>query len=361
MDRIINSILREITVLVTGGGSPGIIGTIHSLKNNYDNRKVKIICTDAKSECAGKFIADKFYQIPRADHNKMEYLKVMYDICKFEKVDVVLPQNTSELILLSNNEENFLRFNTKIIITGQKTISLANNKYELLKVCKKNNIPYPDYNIASNKKKLVELIKKMGWPKKTIVVKVPDSNGSRGIRIIDEGKDYKKMFYNEKPTNLFMKLNNFLDLLDNEFPPLLIMEYLPGDEVSIDVFRDKKNFISIPRKRNQIRSGISFENSAVNDEELIRYSKVLSDELNLKYCFGFQFKYDSSNIPKILECNPRVQGTMVFSTFMGVNLIYSSIKSCLGEKIPELKYEWDTKLLRYWGAIGINSNSITKV
>ena len=81
----------------------------------------------------------------------------------------------------------------------------------------------------------------------------------------------------------------------------------------------------------------------------------------LKYCFGFQFKYDINNIPKILECNPRVQGTMVFSTMMGANLIYSSLKSCLGEDIPEFVLHWETKLLRYWGAIGVNDKSITKI
>ena len=51
--------MNKINILVTGGGSPGIMGTIYSLKNNYDQRDVQIICTDAKSDCVGKYIADK--------------------------------------------------------------------------------------------------------------------------------------------------------------------------------------------------------------------------------------------------------------------------------------------------------------
>ena len=352
--------MKKINVLITGGGSPGIIGTIYSLKNNYDDRDICITCTDAKSECTGKFLADQFYQIPRAE-NKSDYLKKMFQICKTEDIDVILPQNTSELILLSENVDNFLHLGTKIVITDHKTISLANNKYELMNICKNNNIPYPEYCLVDNKESLIESVKKMGWPNIPLVVKLPDSNGSRGIRIIDDKKDYQNLFYKEKPTNLFTKLDSFLDILDNQFTPLLVMEYLPGDEVSIDVFRDKNNFISIPRIRTQIRSGISFANSAIKDDELIKYSKKISDKLDLKYCFGFQFKYDINNIPKILECNPRVQGTMVFSTMMGANLIYSSLKSCLGEDIPEFVLHWETKLLRYWGAIGVNDKSITKI
>jgi carbamoyl-phosphate synthase large subunit len=122
-----------------------------------------------------------------------------------------------------------------------------------------------------------------------------------------------------------------------------------------------KNFICIQRKRDEVKSGISFQNSVHNDDRIQSYSKAISDYLDLYYCFGYQFKYDLNGIPKILECNPRVQGTMIFSTFMGANIIYSSIKSVLGENIPELSYDFDTKLLRYWGALGINKNGIIKI
>ena len=77
----------------------------------------------------------------------------------------------------------------------------------------------------------------------------------------------------------------------------------------------------------------------------------------MEFCFGFQFKYDIYGIPKILECNPRVQGTMIFSTFMGANIIYAAVKSCLGEFLPEFSLNWDTKLIRYWGAIGITGHA----
>ena len=45
-----------------------------------------------------------------------------------------------------------------------------------------------------------------------------------------------------------LKLNlskDILKILGDDFTPLLVREYLPGEEVSIDVFRDSKNFISI--------------------------------------------------------------------------------------------------------------------
>ena len=71
--------MKKINILVTGGGSPGISGTVFSLRNNYDNRDVNIVCTDAKKECVGMYLADKFYQIPKAKHEQ-KYLDELENI-----------------------------------------------------------------------------------------------------------------------------------------------------------------------------------------------------------------------------------------------------------------------------------------
>ena len=75
----------------------------------------------------------------------------------------------------------------------------------------------------------------------------------------------------------------------------------------------------------------------------------------------YVYKMDEDNQPILLESKPRVQGTMVMSTFCGANIIYSSIKAILGEDIPQLKIDWNTQLFRYWGAIGVNNNGIVRI
>jgi carbamoyl-phosphate synthase large subunit len=67
---------------------------------------------------------------------------------------------------------------------------------------------------------------------------------------------------------------------------------------------------------------------------------------------------DKNGIPKILESNPRIQGTMVLATFSGANIIYGAIKALLGEEVPEFNINWKTKILRYWGGISIYDNKI---
>jgi len=63
----------------------------------------------------------------------------------------------------------------------------------------------------------------------------------------------------------------------------------------------------------------------------------------------------------LLECNPRVQGTMVMSVMAGANIIAAAVRAALGEEEPEMAVRWDTKLVRYWGAIGVNESGMVKI
>ena len=73
--------MDKLRILVTGGGSPGIMGTLYSLQGYH------VVCTDVKENVPGQ-LANAFYQIPSAGDDG--YLDKIYDICKWEKIDVIL-------------------------------------------------------------------------------------------------------------------------------------------------------------------------------------------------------------------------------------------------------------------------------
>lgn len=152
-------------------------------------------------------------------------------------------------------------------------------------------------------------------------------------------------------------MNNLRNILGSSFPPLLVTEYLPGDEYTVDVLNADK-VTAIPRIRNLIKSGITFDGTIEKNKDLIEYSEELTTELGLEYAFGFQFKQDKDNVPKLLESNPRIQGTMVLATFAGANIIYGAVKYALGEMVPEFNIAWGTRIMRYWGGIGISNSRV---
>ncbi len=352
--------LKPLNILITGAGAPGIQGTIYSLKENYDQRKVTIIGTDMKDSVVGRYLTDFFYTTPAAK-NEIQYLDRMLGICQKNRIDILVPQNTMELLTLSQNKSLFEDIGTKILVSDYDSIMIANDKYHLFNKANSVGVTTSRYGVCCNYEELVKLVTKFNDKNGMAVIKPPLSNGSRGVRIITQQRDRKHDFYYEKPSSLYSTLDELYDVLGDNFPELLVMEYLPGDEYTIDVFRTSNQFSAIPRKRETIRSGITFTASLERNEKMISDSRILAETCNLTLCFGFQFKMDENGNPVLLESNPRVQGTMVMSTFCGANIIYSSVKALLGETIPEFKINWNTKLYRYWGAVGVNGKDVIKI
>ena len=343
--------MDDVTVLITGAGAPGTKGTLYSLEKNYDKRKIKTIGTDIRKNVIGKHLCKKFYEIPPPNNNN--FLPILKQICKTEKIDVILPQVTAELEALAAHASEFEKAGTHIALSNHETIKTANNKHKLMQLTQEIGIPTPKFYLAKSLNDLEKNAKTLGYPEKSVVIKPPISHGMIGFRILDAQADKRKAFLTEKPDGTHIKLEE-LEFLEDTFPEMLVMEYLSGDEYSIDVLSKKaKTLVAVPRRRDTIRTGITFEGTVEEDQTLIDLSRRLIERTGLEYVNGFQFKRDEKGVPKIIECNPRIQGTMALSTLAGANIIYSAIKLALGEELPEFNINWGTRLLRYWGGIGV--------
>jgi len=353
--------LKQINILITGAGAPGIAGTIYALKNNPDNVNFRVISTDINDDVVGKFLSDGFYKIPPPESN--DYIQVLEDIALKENIKVILPQTTREIIKLSESKDRFSNQGIAVVVSSFESIRVANDKYLLLEKAREIGVPYPAYFLANSIPSLLDAIKILGYPQKKVVVKPRISSGMRGLRVITNESWNLKKFLSEKPEGIEINLDQLLDILKNNEFELLVTEYLPGIEYTIDVFRGKSGVIAIPRIREKIRSGITFDAKVVLNSDLINYAMELAKALDLKYCFGFQFKSSEEGISKLIEANPRVQGTMVVSLFAGFNIIYYSILEALGYEIDlsRVKLKDNIKFKRYWGGIAIDNEILGKI
>jgi biotin carboxylase len=75
--------------------------------------------------------------------------------------------------------------------------------------------------------------------------------------------------------------------------------------------------------------------------------------MNISGVFGLQCILDRNNQISFLECNPRIQGTMVASTLTGENLIGRGARLALGlESEKPKRINWDTTYVRNWAGTG---------
>jgi carbamoyl-phosphate synthase large subunit len=353
--------LKSIKVFITGAGAPGAPGIIKSLRK-ITEREISVIGGDANlGNSVGAGLLDKVFQIPFAE--SPDFIEKVLEICTSEKVDVIIPLVTRELLAFARNKDLFAKNGIYVSVSDSEPLEIANNKYLLMRFCRENNIPVPDFHIVHSLDEFRNAAVRLGYPQKKICFKPPVSNGLRGFRIIEDGQDRLYSLMNEKPNNIYISFDEFVSICEagKSFPELIIMEFLPGEEYSVDVLADNGKFISaIPRSRDHIKMGISFVGTVIEDKEIIEYSRRIVEGLKLNGNIGLQFKRDMSGIPKIIESNPRVQGTIVLCTAAGENMVYEAVKIGIGEKpgIPEIK--WGLKMIRYWDELflDINGNKV---
>lgn len=348
----------SMNILLTGVGAPGVQGTIYALRAIQGH----IIGTDADEMAVGQYLCDEFFSIAKAKETE-RYLSDLMSLCKEKKIDCIVPQNTAELPVLAEHKSAFEQIGTKILVSDQQSIADANNKYRLLCKAQELAIPTGSFSLCSHFEQLADQV---AWRREAgllTVVKPPCGNGSRGVRVIiaGEGRNRKEDFYNSKPSSLYCTLEELHAVLGDQFPELLVMDYLPGEEYTVDVLRTDRQFVALPRKREAMRSGITFRASLEKNEAIMDAVEKLSEALNLRYCFGFQFKKDADGKPVLLECNPRVQGTMVMSAMAGANIIAAAVRDCLQLPSEPMQIDWNTRLIRYWGAIGVNEAGVVKI
>jgi carbamoyl-phosphate synthase large subunit len=344
-----------LTILVTGAGAPGIRGTLFALRHAPENAQIRIVGTDAKDDVVGRFMVDAFYRVPAPETEG--YLARMLEICAQESVRLVLPQTTREIAFLSQHKNDFAAANVAVVVADAQAIEVANNKFLLLQAFEELGLPYPAYVLARDEAELVAACTRLGYPDCPVVVKPPVSNGMRGLRIVTETVWTVSRFLDEKPSGTEISLAELLRILRNGpvWPQLIVCEYLPGSEYSVDAFIGSRLAVALPRLRRSIRSGISFENVMEYRDDLVQATLRAAAHIGLRYAFGFQFKLDAAGTPKVLECNPRVQGTMVASVFSGTNVIAYALREALGEP-PEVTAPVSptaAEFYRFWGGLGI--------
>ena len=348
----------KLILLVTGAGAPGIRGTLHALRNNPDGRPVRIVGVDTQAKVVGALLADKFYRVPPPENP--EYIESLLEICRQEDVAAVLPQTTREIAKLAVSRTELEQAGVRVMVSDPSAIAAANDKGAVVEVFRRLNLPAPVCRRAKTEAELIAAVHQLGYPGVPAVVKPPVSNGMRGVRILREESWDVSRFLTEKPDGLEISLDELIPILRRgPWPELLVMEYLPGCEYSVDAFVGSQLSVAVPRARESIRSGITFHSRTELRADMAEYTLAAARELGLRYVFGFQFKLACDGTPKVLECNPRIQGTMVASVFSGANVIWFGVRELLDNPVSSLPQPLHaSEFIRYWGGVGVDGGDL---
>jgi carbamoyl-phosphate synthase large subunit len=336
-----------INILMTGAGAPGAAGIIKCLQQEA---RIQLTVADASENAVGKYLVNNFVQIPKGDDPS--FVDAVLKACEEKQIHVILPLVTKELFPLSQHKHVFEAPGVKVLVSSEKAIGISNNKAACYQFLQQKGIAVPKHFVVKTAEKFIQAAQQLGHPQQPFCFKPSVSNGSRGFRIVSDAIDESDLLFNHKPFNTWITYPHALKILQSKpFPELLVSEYLPGDEYSVDCLANNgKAVLVVPRMRKKMINGISVEGEFVQNKEVINYCTQIIEAIGLHGNIGIQVRYSVDGKPLLLEINPRVQGTIVAALGAGVNLPLLAVKQELSLPITddELVVAWGTKFSRHW-------------
>ena len=303
-------------ILITSAGRR--VELVESFKE--EGRKLdidlKVICIDLDPELSPACqIADLYFRAPRV--TSKEYISFLKQICVANSIALIVPTIDTELLILSEHREEFLKLGVNIIISDTPLIQACRNKNHTADLLHNIEIETPAiYNVNN-----------LNYP---CFVKPYDGSCSVGAFALND----KSMLTS--------------DILDN--PKNMFMELVPEnyDEYTVDVYYDKFGILKslVPRLRIETRAG---EISKGLTSKGVVYDYLKDKLCNLKGakgCITLQLFVDLKEKSfKAIEINPRFGGGYPLSYSAGANFPRMLIQEYLLEEEVDFLDDWEDNLL----------------
>ncbi len=208
------------------------------------------------------------------------YIDDLIEICKEDKIDLLIPTIDTDLMILSENRESFEQIGTKVMISAPDKIIICrdkNNTSQFFVDCGLHApMPVNDWKEY-----------KSGYP---AFIKPKDGSSSINAFKVENEEE--------------------LEVYASQVEDYIIQPFVSGKEYTIDVFCDwNGNPISIvPRERIQIRAGEVLKTQIFMDQTMIEESKALCKAFKPCGPMTVQLIRDDEGVDWFIEINPRFGG-----------------------------------------------------
>jgi carbamoyl-phosphate synthase large subunit len=312
--------VKAITVLLTASGVPGSTALIRSLRDNGE-RELRLVGTDMSELAIGRHYCDAFHLVPAG--TDPGFADALAGVCERERVDAVLPQSSFELQALAEGRERF--GDTTVLVASPAAVRRSNDKAETYALLDAIGVRGPAWRRATGAAEVAEAARELGYPGDDVAFKPLVSSGSRGFRVVSAGANRRSQLFENRPgVAEALRLEELVELLDDDETEALVMELARGPERTIDgIARGGRIVLGHPKTREEMRAGLAMYFQTLDDPGLMDVAAKIVAELELDHFFNIQLVGDA-----VIEINPRIS-TVVYQE--DLNLPYLGIKHALGE------------------------------
>ena len=290
-------------ILITGAGGPSAVSFLQAIAEE----PVTAWMGDIDPYAPGFFLVSPERRVILARGDDPGFVDRILGICRAEEIGIVVPTVDSELLPLAERRAEFEDEGIHLMLAPASAIGACLDKWELMRCCH-GRVRTPRSALFDETFELAA----WGFP---FFIKPRRGSGSRGIVAVHGGAELVGL---------------------ERSPDLLVQEFLPGTEYSLDVLASADGEVRavVPRARLKIDSGIAITGRTVPSEKLERVGRRAAEAVGLTGVANVQVKDDADGEAALIEINPRFPGTMPLTVAAGVNMPAIALREVRGEPMP---------------------------
>jgi carbamoyl-phosphate synthase large subunit len=294
----------RVRVLVTGAGGPAGVAVIRSLQRDP---AVELVAADMDPYAAGLYLVDpaRRWLVPAGDARG--FAGELLARCRTDRIDVVIPTVDVELLPLAVTRTGFADAGVRLALTSEAALRCTLDKLALARACS------PTVHTPRTEA-LTTATAAYPWTY-PVIVKPRSGSGSRGIRTVASDPELRELCGDGA---------------------LIVQEFLPGEEFSLDVLADPAGRVVsvVPRARLRVDSGVSVAGRTLHDPELDALARGVVRAVGLTLVGNVQCRRDAAGRAALLEVNPRFPGALPLTIHSGVDLPRLCLDAVLGRPLP---------------------------
>jgi len=266
------------------------------------------IDANKNSESLAQLICDEFYLSPLCHSG--EFIPFINSLS--DKFDLYIPFIDEELRCLANSKLLLPEVIAKIILNSKEAIDDCTSKIKFQAFCQQHDLPVAEQTSSV-----------------PAIFKPEFGRGSKGVFIIE---DEELIPYFQKKIGVIQQL-------------------IIGMEYTVDVLTNQQGewLFAVARKRIET-AGVSRIGEIDQQENVLKLAKQCTEKFQFKGPVNIQIMLDDNNNAHLIEINPRLSGSLIFSTLAGFDIIDLAIKDKLKQsyQLPLEENIINKRFVRYW-------------
>ncbi len=310
---------------------------IELMKEDADEQ-VFVIGSNRQKDSVIQLVCDEWYEEP--DISGEAYIDFCLGFCVEHRINVFVPRRN--MVAVSEHIARFEQAGVKVMVDDHAIVRLLNDKaaaYDLFRDC--GELYIPDYYIVNNVSQFEQAYKKLRGDHEQVCVKFVKDEGGMSFRKIAEHVDRFRQLRMYQGSGISYEMLTETLAGAASFDDLMVMPYLPGNEISVDCLQTGKGLIAIPRNKGAARHE-RVEYSPV----ILQMAETVMNRTALQQPCNIQFKC-KEDIPYLLEVNTRMSGGLQMSCLAArVNIPNIALNKLLGRE-PDWTMDRTAKTVSY--------------